>query len=92
MQTNFSKQCAILADLWMNYRDGSDFDDFMEYNDIGLPLAYLIASDLVKPLPVSEMYVQETFNLLCAALKIPSEMEFENLQAMFELSQKLNNQ
>lgn len=91
MPTNFSNQCKILSDLWMNFRDGGDFEDFMEYNDIGLPLAYFIASDLAKPVPITEMYVGETFNLLCAALRIPDEGDYTNLQQMFELSQTMNN-
>ena len=91
MATQFSNQCAILADLWMNYRDDEQFQDFAEYNDIGLPLGYFVSADLVKPLALAEQYIAETFNLLCAALHLPLEGEYDTLQTMFTLSEKLDN-
>jgi hypothetical protein len=27
----------ILADLWINYKYDDEFEDFIEYNDLGLP-------------------------------------------------------
>ena len=47
MATDFSTKTAILADLWINYRDEGEFEDFIEYNDLGLPLAYLINTELL---------------------------------------------
>lgn len=91
MASQFSNQCAILADLWMNYRDDEQFQDFIDYNDIGLPLAYFVASDLVKPMALAEQYIGETFNLLCAALHLPLDGEYDTLQTMFVLSEKLDN-
>lgn len=91
MASQFSNQCAILSDLWMNYRDDEQFQDFIEYNDIGLPLAYFVSAELVKPTALAEQYIQETFNLLCAALQLPLEGEYDTLQTMFVLSSKLDN-
>jgi hypothetical protein len=47
MPTNFETKCAILSDLWLNYKDNEELADFVEYNDLGLPLAYLIHTNLV---------------------------------------------
>ena len=91
MATNFSNQCSILADLWMNYRDDEQFVDFADYNDIGLPLAYFVSGDLVKPLALAEQYIGETFDLLCAALSLPLDGEYDTLKTMFELSARLDN-
>ena len=91
MAIDFNTQCAVLADLWMNYRDGDEFDDFISYNDIGLPLSYFIASDLVTPSPLAEQYVVETFELLCAALHLPIDGEYETLEHMLDLASKLDN-
>ena len=49
MATPFSNKVAILADLWINYRDDEQFQDFIEYNDLGLPLGYLINTELATP-------------------------------------------
>ena len=48
MTTDFSKRCEILSDLWMNYRTDEQLTDFIEYNDMGLPLAYFINTKVVE--------------------------------------------
>ena len=42
--TAYEAQCDILADLWVEYKSEPEFKDFVEYNDLGLPLAYSIAN------------------------------------------------
>jgi hypothetical protein len=55
----------------------------MEYNDLGLPLAYAIASGIVDPSVLSKQYIEETFVLLLSALKIEEDTGFESLDDMF---------
>ncbi len=82
MATNFSNKAGILADLWINFRDQEEFADFIEYNDIGLPLAYYIHTEIVLPTQQAELYVEETFNLLCTALDLDMEAEYVSLNEM----------
>jgi len=70
METNFSSKCDILAELWLDYRNEEDFEDFVEYNDLGLPLAFAIAQDIIEVTPRAEIYVNEAFELLLAAIDI----------------------
>jgi hypothetical protein len=81
MTTNFLNKTSILAELWMNYRDDEGLQDFIEYNDLGLPLAYFLYNELVLPTKQSEMYIEETFNLLVAALDV-EDVGFESLDEM----------
>lgn len=78
MPIDFSKKCEILGSLWMDFREEADFQDFIEYNDVGLPLAYFIAEGIVTKKPESEVYVNETYDLLLASLNAPDE-EYESL-------------
>ena len=86
MATDFSNKVSILSDLWINYRDEKDLEDFITYNDLGLPLAYLIHTDLATPTEAGIQYVEETFNLLCAALELDLESEYNSLIEMFNLN------
>ena len=88
MATDFSTKASILADLWINFRAEEEFTDFIEYNDIGLPLAYFVHTDLVQPSEQATVYIEETFNLLCAALSLDLEGTYENLNEMFDKSSK----
>lgn len=76
--TTYSDKALILADLWLNYRQDEEFIDFVEYNDIGLPLAYVIANDIVKSTDLAEKFIGETFDLLLAGLEI-EDTGFESL-------------
>lgn len=76
--TTYFSKCEILADLWLNYRQDEEFADFVEYNDIGLPLAYVIANDIVKSTDLAERFINETFELLLAGLEI-EDTGFESL-------------
>ena len=78
MTTNFLNKTSILAELWMNYRDDEGLQDFVEYNDLGLPLAYFLYNELVLPTKQSEIYVEESYNLLVASLGA-EDVEYESL-------------
>lgn len=87
MATNFSNKASILADLWINFRAEKEFSDFIQYNDIGLPLAYFVHTELVEPAEKAVQFIEETYNLLCAALDLDLDGDYENLNEMFEKSQ-----
>ena len=72
----------ILADLWMNYRDDENFDDFISYNDLGLPLAYILSANIVKSTEMADKFVNETFDLLLASLEV-EDTGFDNLDDIF---------
>jgi hypothetical protein len=83
METTFENKASILADLWMNYRDDVEFADFIEYNDLGLPLAYAISNDIVKATPTAEKFLNETFELLLAGLDV-EDTGFEDITSLLE--------
>jgi hypothetical protein len=81
MTTDFSNKISILAELWMNYREDDHLDDFMEYNDLGLPMAYLLMNEIVLPTEQSVIYIDETFDLLLSALSV-EDKGFESLDEL----------
>jgi hypothetical protein len=83
MANDFSNKVSILAELWMNYRDDDGLKDFVEYNDLGLPMAYLILNEIVLPTEDSNIYIDETYNLLIAALSV-EDIEYNSLDEMLE--------
>jgi hypothetical protein len=74
----FENKITILAELWMNYRDDEDLKDFVEYNDLGLPLAYFLMNEIVLPTSQSELYINETYDLFIASLQV-ADKEWESL-------------
>ncbi len=65
----------------MNYRDDEELKDFIEYNDLGLPLAYFLMNEIVLPTDQSQIYINETYDLLIAALTV-EDKEWESLDEL----------
>ena len=79
METSFDNKCAILAEIFLDYKDDEEFDDFREYNDIGLPLAYAINAQIVSKTDRAETFINETFDLLLAGLEL-EDTGFESIE------------
>jgi hypothetical protein len=83
--TPFTNRTMILADLWMNYRGDEEFNDFIEYNDLGLPLSYAIANNIVSKTDMAERLINETFEVFLAALEIPEDEGFDTLDDLLDI-------
>ena len=70
MELNFADRCGILGQFWYEFRDDQTVKPFMEYNDVGMPLAWFIATGVVTPLPMAEEYINETFAMFLQAMEV----------------------
>jgi hypothetical protein len=84
-ETTLENKASILSELWMNYRTDENFDDFISYNDVGLPLAYVVATGIVKTTDMANRFISETFELLLASLEV-EDQGFQDLDDIFILA------
>lgn len=82
MATAFHDKCSILADLWLNHKDNEALEDFFEYNDLGLPLAYCIYANLAEATDDGIVFVEQTFSLLCRGLGVDLDKEYQSLNEL----------
>jgi len=74
--TDFFIKCQILGKI---YRDSmEDFKDFIEFNDLGFPIAYLNAEFLAVPSADGMRFVEETWDLLLTELNL-NDTGFDDL-------------
>ena len=85
MTTPYNTKYAILSNLWTDYKDDKDMADFFEYNDLGLPLAFMIEQKIVESTPVAQVYIEETFELLVESLGLDSDEVYESIEEMFDI-------
>lgn len=78
-ETPLTNKANILSELWLNYRTDDQFKDFVEYNDLGLPLSYVLSQGIVSYTPQAESFVNETFSLLLEALDIEEDLGYDDL-------------
>ena len=81
--TDFSKVCEILGELYANYKEDEEFKDFIDFNDLGLPLAYFVGEKHCEVSDDGARYITETWNLFLAGLDI-KDTGWNSLEEMFE--------
>jgi hypothetical protein len=81
--TPFESACSILSELWINHKEDKDFIDFISYNDLGLPLAILIDSEIVTATEIAIKYIEETWIILLASIGV-EDVGFESLEDLFK--------
>ena len=77
--TTFEAKADILGSFWIQYKSDPEYADFISYNDLGLPLAYALSSEIIELTPKAKLFIEETFDLLLGALQIEDE-GFESLE------------
>ena len=91
-KTPFSNQCVVLGGLWLFYRDAAKsneaWDNFFQYNDVGLPLAYMIAEGIADASGdgQAEILVGETWEMFCEAIDIDPNGEYETIEDAWNAS------
>lgn len=88
-ETPFNKRCEILADLWLNYRNDQNFEDFINYNDLALPFAYGVANHLLENISADSQvanFIDEAWRLLLEGLGI-EDFGFDNLDDLLGIAE-----
>ena len=81
MATPFSNKCRILGDLWIFFKEDEDFSEFIQYNDLGLPLAYFLAEGMVTVTDEKiNDFVNETWDLFAQGLGLDENHEYTSLE------------
>ena len=78
LSTSFLKKCEILAEVHVEAGFNPNLNEFRKYNDIGLPLAYLINEDLVEPKEQSLKYIDSTWRMLSESLGIDPNGDYKD--------------
>ena len=89
--TDFRNICEILGKLYSVYKDDEEFKDFIEFNDLGLPLAYFVAENLCEVSDDGSRYITETWALFLAGLNL-EDTGFSDLDEVFESAEENNKE
>ena len=68
MNTSIENKITILSSVWMNCRDEDEYGDFIDYNDIALPLAFCVESSIIERSERADVFFDEAFSLLLELL------------------------
>jgi hypothetical protein len=89
--TDFTKVCEILGTLYANYKHDEELIDFMDFNDLGLPLAYFASENLCEVSDDGARYIIETRQLFLASMDV-EDTGWDSLDEMFAAKIKDDSQ
>ena len=89
--TDFTKVCEILGVRYANYKEDEEFKDFIDFNDLGLPLAYFASERLCEVSDDGARYIMETWILFLKGLGLEDTGVWDNLEDVFESAEEKNN-
>ena len=85
-------KCRILGDLWADYREDIRSSEqwlrFFKYNDVALPLAFMVDRDYATMNEESEAptFIEETWEMFCEYINISPDEEYADLSEAFNAS------
>ena len=82
MTTDFSKKVDILGEFYFLYRDEDNIKEFIDFNDLGLPLAFLASEGLCDISDDGKKYVAETWEIFLSTLGILQDEGFDSLDVI----------
>jgi hypothetical protein len=84
--TTFENKALILGQLWIRNEEEEEWADFFKYNNLGLPLAFALAEEIINHSESLEKYVNETWKLLLASMNI-EDTGFEDFEELIEIQE-----
>jgi hypothetical protein len=88
METTFSNKVKILSVIYFQHKYTPVFEEFVRFNDLGLPLARLVDVGLCSLEGEGELYINDTFNNLIEDIGV-KDTGFATLEEIFASKNKV---
>jgi hypothetical protein len=72
-------KAEILVQFTQDHFNSEEYDEFFDYNDLGVPLAIAINNDLVILTDAGEQLLDETWKDLCLLFEADPNGEYESI-------------
>lgn len=84
--TSFEKKCQILNEVFTENSENEELQEFVKYNDLGLPLSFLISSLGVDFTDKAVELIDETYESLLTELGIQDvTYDYDNYEEMLDM-------
>lgn len=86
---NIKEKCDIVEEfirdhLLHNDFDSNDINEFIKYNDLGIPLSQAVSYELATLTKNGEFLVEETWVSFCQLFDVDPNGDYEDLDDFFE--------
>lgn len=74
-----SKKAEILVQFTQDYFNSGGYDEFFDYNDLGVPMSIALDQEMIILTDKGEELLQETWNELCLLFNANPDAEYESI-------------
>ncbi len=72
-------KAEIIVQFTQDQFNSGDYDEFFDYNDLGVPMSIAIDQDMVILTDKGEQLLEETWTELCLLFKADANLEYETI-------------
>jgi len=72
-------KAEILVQFTQDEFNSGEYEEFFDYNDLGIPLSIAIVQDMVILTDSGEELLEETWKELCLLFKADPDLEYETI-------------
>ena len=74
-----SKKAEILVQFTQDYFNSGEYDEFFDYNDLGIPMSIALDQEMIILTDKGEELLQETWKELCLLFEADPNSEYETI-------------
>jgi hypothetical protein len=72
-------KAEILVQFTQDYFNSGEYEEFFDYNDLGIPMSIAITQDMVILTNEGEQLLEETWKELCLLFEANPDDEYESI-------------
>jgi hypothetical protein len=72
-------KAEILVQFTQDYFNSGEYEEFFDYNDLGIPMSIAITQDMVILTDEGENLLEETWKELCLLFEANPDEEYESI-------------
>ena len=74
-----SAKAEILVQFTQDYFNSGEYDEFFDYNDLGIPMSIALDQEMIILTDKGEQLLEETWKELCLLFEADPDNEYESI-------------
>jgi hypothetical protein len=83
-ETSLDEKAQIIVEFVQDFRESGEYEDYFNYNDLGIPLAIALAQDMADLTESGLQIFEETWRHLCELFDMDETASYESIEDLME--------
>jgi len=83
-ETSIDEKAQIIVEFVQDFRESGEYEDYFDYNDLGISLADALAQDMADLTESGLQIFEETWRHLCELFDMDETASYESIEDLME--------